>query len=69
MTGTGVSLAPAEGPASLLDVTPTALHLLGLPLPRGCDGRALLELLDPLGPGGRAPRYSAAPPAGPPDIR
>lgn len=55
--GEGVRLAPASEPVSLLDVTPTALHLLGLAVPRDSDGRVLLELLDPAGPGGRAPRY------------
>jgi hypothetical protein len=57
LAGVGVRLAPVETPASLLDVTPTALHLLGLAIPRDCDGRVLLEALHPNGPGARAPRY------------
>jgi predicted AlkP superfamily phosphohydrolase/phosphomutase len=31
--------------ASLLDVAPTVLHLLGLPVPKDMDGRVLLEAL------------------------
>ncbi len=33
--------------ASLADVLPTALHLLGAPLPEDLDGRVLVEALDP----------------------
>lgn len=39
----GVQLAEA----SILDVAPTALHLLGLPLPESLEGRVLAEALDP----------------------
>ncbi len=55
--GEGVLLAPPSTSVSLVDVTPTALHLLGLAIPRDSDGRVLLEALDPAGPGARAPRY------------
>ncbi len=55
--GSGFRLAPIATPVSLLDVTPTALHLLGLAGPRDCDGRVLFEALQPGGPGGRTPRY------------
>src|SRR5437870_1099511 len=34
-------------PPSLADVLPTALHLLGVPLPDGLDGRAVEEALEP----------------------
>jgi predicted AlkP superfamily phosphohydrolase/phosphomutase len=40
----GASLGPD---ADLLDITPTALHLLGVPVPSDCDGRVLAEVLDP----------------------
>jgi len=33
--------------ASILDVAPTVLHLLGLPIPAGLDGRVLADALDP----------------------
>ena len=56
-SGGGIRLAPDSSSASLLDVLPTALHLLGLAIPRDADGRVLVEILDPLGPGARTPRY------------
>jgi predicted AlkP superfamily phosphohydrolase/phosphomutase len=36
---------PAE--ATLLDIAPTLLHLLGVPIPGDMDGRVLTEILDP----------------------
>jgi len=39
----GLSLAPA----SILDVAPTVLHLLGEPVPNWMDGRVLTEMLTP----------------------
>jgi len=57
LAGEGVAMARSGTPATLMDVTPTALHLLGLAVPRDTDGRVLIELLDTAGPGGRAPRY------------
>ncbi len=33
--------------ASILDVAPTVLHLLGLPIPAGLEGRVLADALDP----------------------
>ena len=51
------AMTPAKSRATWMDVAPTALHLLGLAVPRDCDGRVLLELLDSEGPGGRTPRY------------
>ncbi len=38
--------ARPEG-ATLLDITPTILHLLGVPVPADMDGRPLAELFDP----------------------
>jgi hypothetical protein len=60
LAGEGIAMAPAEHPATLMDVVPTALHLLGLAVPRDSDGRVLLELLDADGPGSRRPRYRGA---------
>jgi hypothetical protein len=57
LSGRGFVLAPAKGLVNLVDVTPTALHLLGLPVPRSCDGRVLLELMRTPGPGSRPLRY------------
>jgi hypothetical protein len=31
----------------LLDIAPTILHLLGVPIPDDMDGRVLSEILDP----------------------
>ena len=46
-SGAGVrSGAKPEG-ATLLDVAPTILHLLGVPVPVEMDGRPLDELFDP----------------------
>ena len=38
------SLAPSS--ANLLDIAPTVLHLLGVPVPADMDGRVMTELLD-----------------------
>ncbi|MEZ5065452.1 MAG: hypothetical protein R3B81_12030 [bacterium] len=57
LTGQGIALGQVQGTANLIDVAPTVLHLLGLAVPRDCDGRVLLEVLDPIGPGGRPIRY------------
>jgi hypothetical protein len=59
ISGLGVELAPSGTRASLLDVTPTALHLLGLSIPRSCDGRVLVEILDDAGPAARPLRYKS----------
>ncbi len=40
---TGATLREAE----LLDIAPTVLHLLGIPVPGDMDGRVLAEILDP----------------------
>ena len=40
----GATLAPD---ADLLDIAPTVLHLLGVPVPDDMDGRVLTEILDP----------------------
>jgi hypothetical protein len=45
--GPGVRAGQRFGRASLADVTPTALYLLGLPIARNFDGRIMDALLDP----------------------
>ena len=57
LSGRGFALVRARARATLMDVTPTALHLLGLAVPRDCDGRVLQEFLDLEGPAARPPRY------------
>jgi hypothetical protein len=57
LTGRGVHLGAERSPVGLLDVTPTALHVLGLAVPRSCDGRVLVEYLERTGSGARSPRY------------
>jgi predicted AlkP superfamily phosphohydrolase/phosphomutase len=46
--------------ASLLDIAPTALHLMGLPVPADMDGRVLMEILDPSVVPPPAPREESA---------
>jgi predicted AlkP superfamily phosphohydrolase/phosphomutase len=45
----GAAFRPGAKPegATLLDVAPTVLHLLGVPVPGDMDGRVLTEILDP----------------------
>ncbi len=50
--------ASPEG-ANLLDIAPTVLHLLGVPVPDDMDGRVLTEILDPA----LAPAVASATPA------
>ena len=54
MEGVFIARGPALRPgaalppdASLLDIAPTVLHLLGVPVPGEMDGRVLTEILDP----------------------
>jgi predicted AlkP superfamily phosphohydrolase/phosphomutase len=49
IVGTGPAFEPGAVPqnASLLDIAPTVLHLLGVPVPEDMDGRVLTELLRP----------------------
>ena len=50
--------------AELLDIAPTVLHLLGIPVPADMDGRVLAEILDPaLSPVDLPVRASAMAPA------
>jgi predicted AlkP superfamily phosphohydrolase/phosphomutase len=56
--------------ASIVDVAPTILYLMGLPIPEDMDGRPLLDALDPAFVDSQAPRYEKdGAPAEPPDDR
>jgi hypothetical protein len=61
LSGQGISVTPGGPEASLLDVAPTVMHLLGLPVPRSGDGRVLLEVLDRESAGARPIRYRNSP--------
>jgi hypothetical protein len=45
--GAGPSIGPGTLPSGMdiVDVLPTAFHLLGLPIPEGLDGKARLEAM------------------------
>jgi predicted AlkP superfamily phosphohydrolase/phosphomutase len=45
MAGDGIAQGRANGGAQLVDLAPTILHLLGLGVPSGLDGRVLYEAL------------------------
>ena len=49
LIATGPAFRPGTSPsqADLLDIAPTVLHLLGVPVPADMDGRVLTELLEP----------------------
>ncbi len=47
LVGEGVRAGAQAGGASLLDVAPTLLYLMGLPVARDMEGRVLTELIDP----------------------
>jgi predicted AlkP superfamily phosphohydrolase/phosphomutase len=47
MVGDGVRAGTQARDASLLDVMPTLLYLMGLPVARDMEGRVLTELIDP----------------------
>jgi len=44
--GDGIKAGAAVSGASILDVTPTVLYLMGLPVARDMEGRALTEMVD-----------------------
>ncbi len=46
-SGAGVRPGSSLGSANLLDIAPTILHLLGVPVPSDMDGRYLAEIFDP----------------------
>jgi predicted AlkP superfamily phosphohydrolase/phosphomutase len=49
LVASGPAFRPGATPrgATLLDIAPTILHLLGVPVPGDMDGRVLTEILDP----------------------
>ena len=44
-SGPGISQVPEEYDANLVDLAPTILHYMGLPVPVDMDGRVLIEVL------------------------
>ena len=48
IAGEGIRPGAQASGASLLDVTPTLLYLMGLPVARDMEGRVLSELIEPL---------------------
>jgi predicted AlkP superfamily phosphohydrolase/phosphomutase len=46
-SGTAFRNGSAPEGATLMDIAPTVLHLLGVPVPADMDGRVLTEILDP----------------------
>jgi predicted AlkP superfamily phosphohydrolase/phosphomutase len=61
--GPGVAAGPIDG-ARIVDVAPTVLHAMGLPVPGDMDGRVLTELVA----GGRAVERSSAADSGTADV-
>jgi hypothetical protein len=47
VAGEGIRPAPLPAGASVLDVAPTLLYLMGLPVARDMEGRVLTEILEP----------------------
>jgi predicted AlkP superfamily phosphohydrolase/phosphomutase len=47
MSGPGIVAAQTLGEVDIMDVMPTLLYALGLPVPDDLDGRALLEIFSP----------------------
>ncbi len=47
-TGPAFQVGAEPRDAALLDIAPTVLHLLGVPVPDDMDGRVLTELLEPM---------------------
>jgi predicted AlkP superfamily phosphohydrolase/phosphomutase len=59
MAGSHVRHGEGQGGASILDITPTVLYLLGLPVGRDMEGRVLEEAIDPTFLAARPPRTIA----------
>jgi predicted AlkP superfamily phosphohydrolase/phosphomutase len=58
--GPRVSAALVSSTANVVDVLPTAFHLLGLPVPEDLDGRVVTEVLDEHAAAVTTSRYSTA---------
>jgi arylsulfatase A-like enzyme len=67
-SGPAVRTGASLDKANLLDIAPTVLHLLGVPVPADLDGRVLSELFEPaiVPPPTRAEAAAAESPAGEP---
>lgn len=57
MTGTGVQHAEGLAGLHLIDVAPTVLYCLGMPIPTAMDGRPLLEVFEPSVTAARQPVF------------
>jgi hypothetical protein len=60
LAGAGVRPGAAVDNASILDVTPTILHTLGVAVPADLDGRVLSEAFEPSSPAAQPVKYSQA---------
>lgn len=60
MKGAGISRHSEFPPCDIMDLAPTVLHILGLPVPRDMDGRILKEIFDPDFWKAHPPTYSEA---------
>ncbi len=56
--GNGMRKGLQVSGANIMDLTPTVLHIMNVPVPENMDGRVLREIFEPTGePGMREPRY------------
>jgi predicted AlkP superfamily phosphohydrolase/phosphomutase len=60
LAGAGVRPGAAVDNASILDLTPTILHALGVAVPADLDGRVLSEAFEPSSPAAQPVTYSQA---------
>jgi predicted AlkP superfamily phosphohydrolase/phosphomutase len=60
LSGAGVKSGARLNNASILDLTPTILHTMGVAVPREMDGRVLAEAFGPDSPAARPVVYSQA---------
>lgn len=60
LAGAGVKADTMLENASILDLTPTMLHVMGVPVPGDLDGRVLSEAFEDSSPGARPVVYSQA---------
>jgi arylsulfatase A-like enzyme len=47
LAGGPIARGSAPRSATVFDILPSVLHLMGLPIPQGLEGRVLVEILDP----------------------
>jgi arylsulfatase A-like enzyme len=60
LAGAGVKTGTQLAEASILDLTPTILHALGVAVPQDLDGRVLSEAFETSSPAARPVTYSQA---------